>query len=298
MDNGRWEVAQELMGVTVSTTVFTEETMPYRVVMWSRVDDEDYGRGEVEKYLGDLLTLESGTMIIKEGAAAASKVIFLVNPNGTVKARDLAETPNGGFAVGTEGEVGTIKADKYYDFRGLLDFLAGKQRDLSFAFLLNSSIQRQGERVTAEEIRLMAQELEDSFGATYALLADSLQLPVGRMLLRGIKNLPEIFQKYSIHIVVSTGIEGLGRVHELNRLASSLQLIAQVPDGMRFLKMQTLLRKIFSLNGVGHSGLVKSPAEIQQEQQQAQTAQMMQAGIPNAVKGVADGLNQQNQGAQ
>ncbi|WP_338419937.1 portal protein, partial [Xylella fastidiosa] len=35
---------------------------------------------------------------------------------------------------------------------------------LSYAFMLNSAVQRTGERVTAEEIRYVASELEDTLG--------------------------------------------------------------------------------------------------------------------------------------
>ena len=43
------------------------------------VDGEDYGRGRVEEFLGDLQSLESLTQAITEGSAAAAKVVFLVS---------------------------------------------------------------------------------------------------------------------------------------------------------------------------------------------------------------------------
>lgn len=54
---------------------------------------------------------------------------------------------------------------------------------MSFAFLLNSAVQRQGERVTAEEIRYVAGELEDTLGGVYSILAQELQLPLAKRLL-------------------------------------------------------------------------------------------------------------------
>ena len=37
--------------------------------------------------------------------------------------------------------------------------------------------------------------------------------------------------------------------------------------------------------------IIKTDEEIQQEQQQMQMAQMMQAGVPNATKGMMDAMN-------
>lgn len=46
--------------------------------------------------------------------------------------------------------------------------------------LLNSAVQRNGERVTAEEIRYVAGELEDTLGGVYSLLSQELQLSLIR----------------------------------------------------------------------------------------------------------------------
>ena len=57
-----------------------------------RVDGEDYGRSYVEEYLGDLVSLEGLTKAIVEGASASAKTLFMVSPNGTTRAKALAES--------------------------------------------------------------------------------------------------------------------------------------------------------------------------------------------------------------
>ena len=49
---------------------------------------------------------------------------------------------------------------------------------MSYAFLLNTAIQRDAERVTAQEIRYMAQQLETAMGGIYSLLSQEFQLPL------------------------------------------------------------------------------------------------------------------------
>ena len=45
------------------------------------------------------------TKAIVEGSAAAAKVLFMVNPNGTTRAKTLSESPNGAIVQGSEGDV-------------------------------------------------------------------------------------------------------------------------------------------------------------------------------------------------
>src|SRR3546814_9435028 len=51
---------------------------------------------------------------------------------------------------------------------------------LSHAFMLQSGTVRNAERVTAEEIRAMAQELENVLGGVYTVLSAEFQLPLIR----------------------------------------------------------------------------------------------------------------------
>ena len=62
--------------------------MPLR---FSTVDGEDYGRGRVEEFLGDLKSLEALSQAIIEGSAAAAKVVFTVSPSATTKPQSLTE---------------------------------------------------------------------------------------------------------------------------------------------------------------------------------------------------------------
>ena len=59
-------------------------------------------------------------------------------------------------------------------------------RRLGAAFLLNTAVTRDAERVTAQEIRMQAQELESSLGGVYSRLANELQLPLAKRLLQEI----------------------------------------------------------------------------------------------------------------
>ena len=67
---------------------------------------------------------------------------------------------------------------KFNDFRVAQESAQKIEERLAAAFLLNSSVQRDAERVTAEEVRFMAQELESTLGGVYSVLSQEFQLPL------------------------------------------------------------------------------------------------------------------------
>ena len=85
----KFMVYQDVKGIPIDESFgsYNVDKSPFIPLRYTRIDGENYGRGFVEEYLGDLKSLESLTQAIVEGSAAAAKVLFLVNPNGTTKAR-------------------------------------------------------------------------------------------------------------------------------------------------------------------------------------------------------------------
>jgi len=85
IDVNTYEVKQEVNKTLVpnSEGTYKFDELPWIPLRWTSISGEDYGRGQVEQYLGDLASLESLTEAIIEGTAAAARVLWLVNPNGT-----------------------------------------------------------------------------------------------------------------------------------------------------------------------------------------------------------------------
>ena len=78
--DGRWQWHQEVFEKILpkSKSTAPKDASPWLVLRFNTVDGEDYGRGRVEEFLGDLKTLEGLSQALVEGSAAAAKVIFLV----------------------------------------------------------------------------------------------------------------------------------------------------------------------------------------------------------------------------
>jgi hypothetical protein len=239
----------------------------------------------VEEYLGDLKSLEGLQQAIVEGAAAAAKILFLVNPNGVTDMKDLAEAENGAFREGMEQDVSVLQLQKYNDFRVAKDTADGIESRLSYAFLLNSAVQRGGERVTAEEIRYVANELESALGGIYSILSQELQLPLIRRLIYQMekqKRLPVLPAK-AVKPVIVTGLEALGRGNDLDKLDRFIAPIAQNPEGAARINWGDYYTRRGTALGIDMKGLIKSEDQIAAEQQQAQQVAMMQQAMTPAI---------------
>lgn len=295
-ETGKWEVFQEINGKLVpnSSASYPVDKTPWIALRMIAVDNEDYGRGFVEEYIGDLKSLEGLSKAVLEGSVASAKMIWMVNPNGSTNKRTISQANNNAVVEGHAGDVSVLQAQKYADFRVALETMKDLTGRLSLAFLLNTAIQRSGERVTAEEIRYMAKELEDGLGGIYSVLTQEFLLPLlqremVRMTTAGkIPTLPKGIVKPTI----ITGLEAIGRSQDLDKLDMFMRdMTAMGQPALAMLNMEELVKRRAAALGIDIKDLIKTQAQIQQEQQQAQMMQLAQAATPNAVKGISDHIN-------
>jgi len=219
--------------------------------------------------------------------------LFLVNPNGTTRAKTLAESPNGAITQGNAADVSVLQLDKFNDFRIASDTISAIKDRLGHAFLLTSGVVRNAERVTAEEIRMLTMELESSLGGLYSLLSNELQLP---MVLRVMdvmgrkKQLPKL-PKDLVKPVIITGIEALGRGNDLQKLdlflAGAAQVVGPEAIGQHVNVEEYFKRRATSL-GIKTQGLIKTQEQIQQEMQQAQMMAMAEKAAPQGAAAIGN----------
>jgi hypothetical protein len=157
--------------------------------------------------------------------------------------------------------------------------MAAIQDRLSHAFLLNSNVVRDAERVTAEEIRMLSQELEAALGGLYSILSQEFQLPLVSSLMSRMNKagrLPKL-PKDIVKPTIVTGVEALGRGNDLNRLDMFLAGATQVvgPEAVaQYVNIGDYFKRRATALGIETEGLIKSDEELQQAAQQAQMQQM------------------------
>ncbi len=288
--NGKkWEVHQEIYEKIVPSSVGTYpiDKNAFIPLRYTSIDNSDYGRGFIEEYIGDLRSLEALYRSVVEGSAAASKVLFLVKPNGSTRLKTLSESPNGAIREGNAEDVTTLQVNKFSDFNIAFQTMKLIEERLQFAFMLNTSVQRQNDRVTATEINYVSKELDDSLGGLYSLLSQELQLPLINRLMFQMerkKALPTL-PKESIRPKIVTGLEALGRSSDLQRLNTFVQQLQPFAQQlMTYLNLDEYVKRVGTSLGVEMEGLIKSPEQIQAEQQAQQEQMMMEQNSPAIVK--------------
>ena len=295
--DGQWKVYQEVRGLRVpdSEGSFGQKN-PYLALRWRRADGEDWARGHCDDYRGDMLLTEGLSKAVAQWAAMAAKVVFLVNPNSMTRAKALTDAENGEFVLGDRDDIGVLGLEKYPDFQVVSKTLDDVMARLGFAFLLNSAVQRDAERVTAEEISFLARELEDTLGGVYSLQSEEFQLALVELYMSRMErdgDLPPL-PKDTIQPTIVTGIDALGRSHELAQLDVWLAGAIQVsPEAaMRYIDFNAVLRERAIGLGLDPQRLLKSEQQIAAEDQQAQQQQMVEKLGPNLVNAASKQMEQ------
>ena len=286
--SGRWLWHQEVDGQILpgSRSTAPKNASPWLVLRFNTVDGEDYGRGRVEEFIGDLRSLNGLAQALVEGASVASKVIFLVSPSATTKPGTLAKAGNGAIIQGRPEDVGVVQVGKTADFATAANLSTQIEKRILEAFLVMNV--RQAERVTAEEVRLTQLELEQSLGGLFSLLTVEFLIPyLNRILLvlqRG-NQIPRI-PKDLVRPKIVAGVNALGRGQDQQALTQFIGTIAQTlgPEALqKFIDPTEAIKRLAAAQGIDVLNLVKSPetmeAEMQQQQQMATQQQLLsQAG--------------------
>ena len=292
LEDGVFKSYQEIEGEIIggSEQTYPRDKSPWIPLRLKKMDGESYGRSFVDEYLGDLKVLEALCKSVAQVAAVASNILYLVNPNAVTRISELSKAKSGDFIRGKIEDIQVLQVNKTSDLQIASAEIQQIEGRLSYAFLLNSAVQRNAERVTAEEIRYVASELEDTVGSIYSILSQELQLPlVKRFMIQmtregAIPDMPEGAK--GVEPMIVTGIEALGRGHDLNNLDTFIRYAQVFPEAFQMnVKQAEILRQIATSLGIDAASVVKSDEEIQQEQMQMQQMQMAQQVAPEVARG-------------
>ena len=274
LENNRWLWHQEVYDKVIpgSQGKAPKDSSPFLVLRFNSVDGENYGRGRVEEFIGDLKSLNALSQAITEGSAAAAKVVFLVSPSSTTKPQTLAKAGNGAIIQGRPDDVAVVQVGKTGDFATALQQMQTLERRISEAFLILNV--RQSERTTAEEVRLTQLELEQSLGGLFSLLTVEFLVPYLNRKLLVMQRSGELprYPKNLVKPTIVAGINALGRGQDRESLTAFITTIAQTlgPQAlMEYLNPDEAIKRLAAAQGIDVLNLVKSVDQQQEEQQAA-----------------------------
>src|SRR5690606_27896546 len=140
---------------------------------------------------------------------------------------------------------------------------------------------------------------EDSLGGVYSVLSQELQLPLVKRLMAQMerrRRLPRL-PKATIEPMIVTGVEALGRGHDLTKIQAFLATLAGLPPmlqqeiSMRLDPGDIALRVATSL-GIDSAGMLLSDEEYQAKMQQLALQSMGQQMLPGMAQEVTKGVVQ------
>ena len=285
--SGRWVWHQEIDDQIIpgSRSTAPKNASPWLVLRFNTVDGEDYGRGRVEEFVGDLRSLEGLSQALVEGSSVAAKVVFLVSPSATTKPQTLAQSGNGAIIQGRPEDVGVVQVGKTADFATAAQLAQQIETRIKEAFLMLNV--RNSERTTAEEVRLTQSELEQHLGGLFSLLTVEFLIPyLNRTLLvlQRSNQIPKL-PKDLVRPKIVAGVNALGRSGDREALTMFIQTIAQTlgPEALvKYINPSEAIKRLAASQGIDILNLVKTEQQLQQETQQAQQMQQQQALLQQA----------------
>ena len=271
--SGSWRWHQEVddMILDGSQSTAPKNASPWLVLRFNTVDGEDYGRGRVEEFIGDLRSLEGLSQALVEGASVASKVVFLVSPSATTKPGTLAKAGNGAIIQGRPEDVGVVQVGKTADFATAAQLAATIEKRVLEAFLVMNI--RNAERVTAEEVRLTQLELEQSLGGLFSLLTVEFLVPyLNRtlLILQRSNQIPRL-PKDVVRPKIVAGINSLGRGQDNEALTTFIATVAQTlgPEAlMKYIDPSEAIKRLAAAQGIDVLNLVRTAEQLEQLKQQ------------------------------
>jgi hypothetical protein len=283
---GKYFVKQELESLCVSDGqqgMYMPDDLPWTALTWNLIRGHSYGTGLVEEYAGDFHVYSSLSEANLNIASIAADIKILVNPMGQTDVDSLNNSASGTYVYGTADDVSFLQMEKMNDFQFVSTMLDAYGRRIGHAFMMNSQVTRDAERVTAEEIRMQAHELEGSLGGVYSKLSETMQQPLARKLIIEVEG-----ALADLNPVILTGVESLSRTSEHEQMMmffNDLTVLQNVPDMMQAqLKHRDVAKMLAANRGIEYDKFLKTDKEMAEEEAQAREAQTQQIAADSAAE--------------
>jgi len=278
-EEGKWTRTQEIEGEEVGQeATYDDDNCPVKALGWNFLPDADYARSYVEDIVGDLIQYQKCTELFVEGSMGNAKQIWTVNPMGQTRKNDVTNASNLDVIDGKAEDVTVIRSDKTYDMSLLANYREELRRSIGKAFLDTGSVQRDAERVTAQEIQMMVRELETGLAGTFSLLANDLLLTIVKWIIDELG----IEAGNDVDIKITVGVDALSR----NKQADNLMQFVNAIHTLRYndyLSEAEIVQRLANYMGINSVNLIHTPNEVKQKRSQAaQAAQAQQAGMSQA----------------
>jgi hypothetical protein len=274
-NDGRYAVTQAIDNHDIpndAPRLVTEADSPFTHLSWNLSKGENYGRGLVEDFSGSFHMIDNFTNYQAKMAAKMADLKILVDPASGIDVQQLNTSDTGTYIAGKPGDVQNLSTGMDASLQYLEAIIQTHKRQISAAFLYQTGQTRDAERVTAEEIRENAAELEIAHGGVYSRFASDWQAKVASEAVSAIgEDMGDVVEPQ-----IMTGMDSLSRTGEMQAVRiwmQDLAMTAAIPEDVRaWMKAGEFAQYAAIQRGVDHGAFVKTDEEFAAEQKQAQEA--------------------------
>ena len=295
-----YEVSQEIGGKSLGkASEYPEHLCPYQTVVWNIINGDSNGRGLVEDHAGDFAKLSDLSRALAVYEINSCRVVNLVKPGATVDIEALNTAYCGEFVQGDPGNINALESGDAQKIQQLASEIQAIFQRLAMAFMYQGNT-RDAERVTAEELRLNAQEAENALGGQYSQLSQGIHLPLSHLLCMEVSpNFITALVAGELTLDVITGLPALGRSTVVTQLLQAIQELSLIIPAMKQLSprfdTEAVIDTVLQARGVNLDDTMFSAEELQAQQdemqaQQAQQQAMMGGGASPEVAQTIQGI--------
>lgn len=277
---GRWDTRYAVEGVELPKgKSYIDVEFPCIVLAWSLASGEHYGRGLIEENRTVFHALDVSELAFLDMTAIVSDVKFFAKSGSMLDVSHLNQSARGSWHVGSKEDIGATNIQLANEMNAVQAAIDKWEKRISMTFMLTSSSIRDAERVTAEEIRLIARELNKAFGGLYSRLAVTWQAREANYLVHKLE--PKLMKDHGgLKIRATTGYESLtreGRLASLVEALSDSAVLDGVPEDIRAaINPQRLLKYIMTQRQVPYDDILYTPSEIQANNDRAAAMEQQQ----------------------
>ena len=267
------------------------QVSPIIPLRWSGVISENYGRSHVEENFGDIQSLEALTETMLQGQAAASTFWMAMNPNGPSELDDVVGQPNGAWISVRPEDVQVLSpADTMrFQLQAVSSAVMDLRQTIAKAFLNETGQIRNAERVTATEVRMVGQQLEEILGGAFSSIARELMEPIVKravfLMVESGEIDPRLAAEFAeggrLDISITTGLQALSNDSDLQKLMQLGEMVRNLPEQAAALfQWEEYGRALVGALGFDPRNWIQSEEDMKKKQmeEQAQMMQMQAAG--------------------
>ena len=224
-----YEVTQQVDGKDVGVLdVYPENLCPYVPAVWSLRAGDSYGRGLVEELAGDFAKYSDVSKALAQYELETLRLVNLVKPGSTTDVDALEDAVTGQSVQGNPADIQPFEGGEFAKIRQVLDDLTVIESRLARAFMYSGNT-RQGERVTAREVEINANEADEALGGAVSTLSAYMHTKLAHLLLHETE--PEFIVAMiagEFTLDITAGVPALGRSADVQNLIQATQIVAAV----------------------------------------------------------------------